>query len=244
MLRTVNDNSQSFDPETLRPLSQYEGSLSQRTYQSLREAILTLRCHPGMALRKADICERLDVSRSPVAEAMNRLSVEGLVEIIPQAGTKVARFSMSEIREGTFLREALELAAVEYLAPKITEDQLQELRRNLRIQQATAEDGDTEEFYRLDAAFHALIHKFTTFERLSTMAETAWANVDRARRLLLPLPGRMEDTLIEHKAILQALEKGDPQEARNTMKAHLSRLIALLAPLEKAHPSYFISDKP
>lgn len=219
--------------------------MSQRTYHSLRDAILTLRCPPGMALRKTEICERLDVSRSPVAEAMNRLSIEGLVEIIPQAGTKVARFSMSEIHEGAFLREALELAAVEYLAPRITQPQLQELRRNLRIQQATAEDADTEEFYRLDAAFHSLIHRFTGFERLSTMAETAWANVDRARRLLLPLSGRMADTLSEHQAIFRALERGDPAEARQAMKAHLSKLITLLAPLEKAHPGYFVSsDRP
>lgn len=245
MLHTADDTPQSFDPETLRPLSQYEGSLSQRTYHSLRDAILTLRCPPGMILRKADICERLDVSRSPVAEAMNRLSIEGLVEIIPQAATRVARFSISEIREGTFLREALELAAVEYLAPIISADQLQELRRNLRVQEATAQDGDTEEFYRLDAAFHGLIHKFTAFERLSTMAETAWANVDRARRLLLPLPGRMADTMAEHQAILKALESGDPEKARSAMKLHLSKLITLLTPLEKAHPSYFVSsDKP
>lgn len=229
----------------LRPLSQYEGSLSQRTYQSLREAILTLRCPPGMFLRKADICARLDISRSPVSEAMNRLSGEGLVEIIPQAGTKVARFSMQDIREGAFLREALELAAVEHLAPRITEAQLQELRRNMRVQRATAEDGDAEEFYRLDAAFHRLIHRFTAFQRLSAMAETAWVNVDRARRLLLPLPGRLEDTLVEHQAILQALENGDGAAARRAMKTHLSKLVVLLGPLEKTHPDYFVSsDKP
>lgn len=241
MLHTADDSSQSFDPETLSPLAEFQGSLSQRTYQSLREAILTLRCPPGMVLRKADICERLVISRSPVSEAMNKLSAEGLVEIIPQAGTRVARFSMQDIREGAFLREALELAAIEHLTPLITDAQLLELRRNLRVQRATVEDRDTEEFYNLDASFHRLIHKFTTFQRLSAMADSAWANVDRARRLLLPLPGRMQDTLDEHQAILTALEARDPAAARTAMRAHLSKLLVLLAPLEKSHPSYFVS---
>ena len=82
----------------LTPLSSYNGSLSSRVYHSLKDAILSLAYEPGQIMRKHDICEQLDISRSPVSEAVTRLAAEGLVDVVPQAGTFVARFSLAEIR--------------------------------------------------------------------------------------------------------------------------------------------------
>jgi DNA-binding GntR family transcriptional regulator len=227
-------------PETrLRPLDAFAGTLAQRAYLSLREAILDITFRPGEALRKAEICAALGVSRSPVTEAISRLAAEGLVTVIPQSGTHVARFSMQEIREGAFLREAIELAAVEAVAPAITEDQLVPLRRNLRVQEALVADGDYAGFYRLDGEMHALILSFTGYRNLAQVAETAWVNVNRARRLLMPVPGRVAATLSEHAAIVAALEARDPAAARAAMRHHLRQLITFLEPLETTHADLF-----
>ena len=223
----------------LRPLSAFSGSLSNRTYLALREAILNLGYRPGEALRKGDICDGLGVSRSPVADAISRLATEGLVDVVPQAGTYVARFSMNEIREGAFLREAIELAAVERVAPAITEDQLVLLRRNLRVQEALVADADFAGFYALDAEMHEMLLSFTGFMRLAQVADTAWVHVNRARQLILPLPGRVAETLDEHKAILAALDSRDAEAARQAMRRHLRRLILFLEPLEREHPELF-----
>jgi GntR family transcriptional regulator, rspAB operon transcriptional repressor len=223
----------------LSPLDGYSGSLANRTYVALREAILNLSYRPGEALRKGEICAALGVSRSPVAEAITRLAGEGLVEVVPQAGTYVARFSMDEIREGAFLREAIELAAVERVAPAITEDQLVQLRRNLRVQEALVADGDYAGFYKLDGEMHEMILAFTGFRRLGQVADSAWVHVNRARQLVLPLPGRVAETLEEHRAILAALEARDAQAARAAMRLHLGRLVTFLEPLEKSHPELF-----
>ncbi len=223
----------------MRPLAVFSGSLANRSYLALREAILNLGYRPGEALRKGEICDELGVSRSPVAEAISRLATEGLVDVVPQAGTYVARFSMDEIREGAFLREAIELAAVEAIAPGLTEEQLIQLRRNLRVQEAFVADGDFAGFYALDGEMHELILSFTGFNKLSHVAETAWVHVNRARQLILPLPGRVAETLEEHKAILAALEARDVDAARQAMRTHLGRLITFLEPLEKKHPELF-----
>ncbi|MFN3146462.1 MAG: GntR family transcriptional regulator [Paracoccaceae bacterium] len=223
----------------MRPLAVFSGSLANRSYLALREAILNLGYRPGEALRKGEICEELGVSRSPVAEAISRLAAEGLVDVVPQAGTYVARFSMDEIREGAFLREAIELAAVEAIAPNLTEDQLILLRRNLRVQEALVADGDFPGFYALDGEMHELLLSFTGFKKLSHVADTAWVHVNRARQLILPLPGRVAETLDEHKAILAALESRDPEAARKAMRAHLGQLITFLEPLERKHPELF-----
>ena len=224
---------------SLRPLDAFTGSLSNRTYLSLREAIVNLVFRPGEALRKSDICETLGVSRSPVAQAITRLEGEGLVDVVPQAGTYVARFSMKEIREGIFLREAIELSAIELVATAITEQQLVQLRRNLRVQEALVEDGDFAGFSALDSQMHELILSFTGFRKLGQVADTAWVHVNRARKLVLPVPGRVAETLEEHRAVLAALEARDAQAARAAMRRHLGQLITFLEPLEKSHPALF-----
>lgn len=223
----------------LAPLDQFSGSLGQRVYQTLRQAILSLSYKPGEILRKPEICQQLGVSRSPVSDAVARLAAEGLVDVVPQAGTYVARFSMVEIREGAFLREAIELQAIELVAETITEDQLVQLRRNITVQAALLADGDSAGFHQLDGEMHELIRNFTGYRKLSSVADTAWAHVNRARQLLLPIEGRGEATLEEHRAILSALEAHDPTAARVALRHHLRQLISYLEPLERSHPEYF-----
>jgi GntR family transcriptional regulator, rspAB operon transcriptional repressor len=228
--------------QKLRPLSDFSGSLGQRVYQTLRHAILSLAYRPGEILRKPEICDALGVSRSPVADAVARLQGEGLVDVVPQAGTFVARFSMQEIREGAFLREAIEVAAIERVAGRITDEQLQLLRRNLTVQAALVGDGDTPGFYSMDAAMHELLLSFTGFPKLAVVAETAWLHVNRARQLILPVPGRIQATLAEHQAILAALEARDPVAARAAVQAHLRQLLTYLEPLERDRPELFNPD--
>lgn len=223
----------------LRPLEAFEGSLGQRVYQALKQAILTLGYRPGEMLKKADICDSLGVSRSPVADAVARLSVEGLVDVVPQAGTFVARFSMAEIREGAFLREAIEVAATERVAAGATEEQITRLRRNLRVQEALVADEDWAGFYQTDAEMHEMILGFTGYRRLAQVSETAWLHVNRARRLILPVPGRVADTLNEHRAIIEAIAAHDVDRARLATQAHLRQLVRYLEPLERERPELF-----
>lgn len=226
----------------LRPLDAFAGSLAQRVYASLREAILSMSFRPGDILRKPEICAQLGVSRSPVSEAVTRLGVEHLVRIVPQTGTYVARFSLAEIREGAFLREALELAAVEKVAQTITEDELTQLHHNLRLQQALLDDDDFDGFYQTDAAMHELILSFTGYRRVAALAETSWVHVNRARQLILPAPGRVQSTYAEHQAIFAAIEARDPVAARAATRLHLGRLIGFLEPLALARPDLFEPD--
>lgn len=239
MLQPPEPPSQVPSEARLAPLDRFSGSLGQRVYQTLREAILSLSYRPGEILRKPEICDALGVSRSPVADAVARLAAEGLVDVVPQAGTFVARFSMEEIREGAFLREAIEVAAIERIAETVTEEQLTQLRRNITVQAALIADGDIPGFYQTDAAMHELLLSFTGFRKLAQVSETAWLHVNRARQLILPVPGRIEATLDEHRAILAALEARDPDAARMATRAHLRQLITYLEPLERDRPDLF-----
>lgn len=223
----------------IRTLDNFQGSLTNRTFLAIREAIMELNFLPGEIIRKHDICNALGVSRSPVSEALAKLRNEGLVEVVPQSGTFVSRFSLQDIKEGAFLREAIELACIEILASNISEQQLIDLNRNLKLQKVLAESDDYQGFYQLDAEMHGMIMDFTGYKNLAKVTKTGWVQVDRARQLLLPVDGRLKKAFQEHRAVIKALEQNDVALAREKMRTHLNQLILLLTPLEKKHPHLF-----
>lgn len=234
MMQAEKDNMHQ-----LLPLDSFSGSLSTRVHLVLKDAIVSLVYKPGEILRKTEICNTLGVSRSPVSEAVTKLAAEGLVDVVPQAGTFVSRFSMEDIREGAFLREALEMAAVEHVALNITEPQKVLLRRNLRMQEALAEDGDVEGFLQMDENMHNLIMSFTGFKRLATLADSTWTQVSRARHLHMPTPGRMQSSVKEHGAIVAAIIDRDPETAKQAIRNHVRLLVQYIEPLESERPELF-----
>jgi len=236
MMQNEEDNTHQ-----LLPLDRFSGSLSTRVHLVLKDAILSLVYKPGEILRKNEICATLGVSRSPVSEAVTKLATEGLVDVVPQAGTFVSRFSMVDIREGAFLREALEVAAAERVALTITEPQIVLLRRNLRMQEALVADGDIEGFLQIDADMHNLIMSFTGFKRLTMLADSTWTQVSRARHLHMPTPGRMQASIKEHAAIVAAIIAGDPVTAKEATRNHVRSLIEYIEPLEVERPELFKS---
>ena len=216
-----------------------EGPLGQRVYVTLRDAILNMSLAPGTVLRKGALCEQLGVSRSPVAEALGRLSSDGLVDIIPQSATRVSRFSMTELREENFLREAVEVAAVARVAQIRTDAHLARLSRNLKLQGLLVEDGDFQGFFEADLEFHELILGFTGFPKVALVVGQMSFQLRRARMLILPEAGRPAETLDEHGAIMRAIEARDAEAARAAMSRHLRQLIHRIEPLELHHPEYF-----
>lgn len=231
--------SQEEEQVPLPDISKMSGPLSQRVYIALRTAILSLDLLPGCLIRKKAICDQLGVSRSPVSEAIARLATEGLVEVVPQSGSRVTKFSLVEIQEAAFLREAVELAAVAKVAEERTDDQIAQLTRNVRLQGLCLEDGDEPGFYAEDERMHHMIMSFTGFPKIELMATTAWLQVDRARQFLLPVEGRAQEAFEEHKQILAAIEARDPDAARKAMQKHLSELVNRLEPLAIKRPELF-----
>lgn len=227
------------DAALLADISTLEGSLAQRVYQAMKQAILALDFPPGANVRKAPICEKLGVSRAPVTEAIARLANDGLVDVVPQSGTHVSHFSMDEIREGVFLREALEMATVGKVSRDITDSQLKRLSRNMRMQELLVEDDDIAGFYQADEEFHQMLMEFTGYQRLPDVAQSVSLQVTRARLLLLPTPGRVAETLVEHRAIFAAIRDRDELAAQQEMRRHIGQLLPRIEALKAAKPELF-----
>lgn len=219
--------------------AQTSGPLSARVYIALRDAILSLAYPPGSLLRKSAICAAFGVSRSPVSEAIARLAAEGLVDVVPQSGTRVSRFSIEEIREASFMREALETAAAAKVAAEHTPEQLARLSRSLRLQQLLLEDGDRAGFYAADEAFHAALMEATGYPNFAAAVSTISLKLKRPRILILPSAGRPAEVLAEHGAIVEAIRNRDAAAARQHIRFHLGQLVSRFEQLEEIHPDYF-----
>ena len=215
------------------------GSKSGLVYDELRANIISLKLQPGAQIDKAEICDRLGVSRQPVAEALARLAEERLVAVEPQKGTYVTRIRMSDVADAAFVREALEVATVRSVARDIDDRTLDRLKLYVEYQSAAAAAGDIEEFYSLDVRFHSALFARLAFRRVAEVVESARSQTERIRRLLLPTPRRNPDTIVEHKAILAALVARDPERAARAMHRHLGNVLNQLHKFAAERPELF-----
>jgi DNA-binding GntR family transcriptional regulator len=214
------------------------GSKSGRVYDELKSSIISLKLQPGVQIDKARLCERLGVSRQPVAEALSRLAEERLVTVEPQKGTYVTRIRMSDVAEAAFLREALEVAAVRRVAIDVDDETIDRLCLLIDYQSAAVAAGDDEEFYALDLRFHATIFARLAFRRAAEAVESARGQTERMRRLLLQ-PSRNDKTIEEHNAILAGLKARNADRAARAMHAHLGSVLKELRRFAAERPELF-----
>ena len=214
-------------------------SKTDRVYEVLRRRIRELALAPGAPLRKEEIALELGVSRAPVSDAISRLAEEGLIDVFPQHGSFVALIRSSDVRESLFVRTALEVEAMRRLAPVADPQTLAVLDANIAAQVDALAKGNLEHFYDLDEALHAAMFGAIETPRALRLLEAARAPLDRVRRLALPDQGRPEQTLAEHRALVEAIRSGDGEYAAAAMRAHLTmvgRAIELKLPeIEAIH---------
>jgi DNA-binding GntR family transcriptional regulator len=214
------------------------GGTTDHVANLLREAIVASELAPGTLINKHSICERLGVSRFPVSEALARLQTEGLVEILPQRGTRVTRIRIDDVRESMFIRRALEAEAVRMLATGITAETIAGLTRNLRYQASALEAEDRRGFHTLDLEFHQILIDALAYGRARLAIDAARSNLERVRRILLG-SRRFQQTYAEHVEIFDALVANDGAKAASAMSHHLNRVIDELVAYSLDQPDVF-----
>ncbi|WP_262028993.1 GntR family transcriptional regulator [Microvirga sp. Mcv34] len=215
------------------------GQTTEKVEASLRAAIVALDFAPGEFIDKGSVCAALGVSRFPVSEALTRLAAEGLVEILPQRGSRAARIRLPEIRESMLIRRALEGMVAEAAATRLSPAAIEALRGNLEAQQESVARGDRPGFYALDLEFHTILVEGLGMPRVAAVIDASRANIDRVRRLLSS-PRRHAVTLAEHRELFRALEVHDAPAARRAMEAHLEAVVEELERFSVEHAEVFV----
>lgn len=209
-----------------------------QVYDRLRALIVSLAVPPGAGLSPATVAKRLGLSLTPVREALLRLDEEGLVDIIPQSGTRVSRIGVQRAREAHFLRVSVELEVVRKVAGEPARPEVEALKAILQRQGAALERGDMAEFIAQDHEFHRSLCEVAGVGGLWAIIRTRSGQLDRLRHLHLPTPGKTRSVIEEHKRILRAVAAGRPEEAQKHLRAHLSGTLAQVEALQRLHPTY------
>lgn len=202
--------------------------LREVVYETLREAIRSGVLESGERLMEIQVAEELGVSRTPVREAIRRLEAEGLVIMIPRRGTYVSDLSLRDISDVFEIREALEGLAVGLAAERITDSELEELERMMVEFGEVIQRGDMEAMVEMDIRFHSKIYQASRNIRLVSILSNLREQTTRFRMASMSMPGRMQNTLEEHRAIVEALGQRDPDEASRVTQFHLAKAETIL----------------
>ncbi len=211
-------------------MSQYELSpvklenykpLREIVFETMREAIIKGQLKPAERLMEVQLAEEMGVSRTPVREAIRKLELEGFVVMVPRKGAYVAGISTRDITEVFEIRAALESVASGLAAERITEEELEELERLLVIVAECTKTGDVDKVIRVDTDFHDCLYKASRNNRLVQIISNLREQIQRARKISLASPGRLKDTLKEHKKIVEAISERNVQLAHDLALEHI-----------------------
>src|ERR1700730_7313542 len=212
---------------------------SSRIYSDLRAQLVSLQRRPGEVVSEAEIALSYGVSRTPVREAILKLSDEGLLEIFPQSGIFVSRIPVAALPEAIIIRKALEETTTRLAAERATSSQILNLHSIVERQREANAAKDRDVFHQADEMFHATVAEVAGYPGIWTLIQQVKVHVDRYRLLTLPQEGRIARTITEHEAILAGIQAHDPEVARAAMEFHLERLLADISATQSINPEFF-----
>jgi DNA-binding GntR family transcriptional regulator len=196
-------------------------SLVNQAYQQLKRIILEHQVPLGGKLNEGELAAALGISRTPVREAINRLEKEGLVEILPQRGAFVVQFSEKDIYELFLIRENLEGLSAYLASEKINEKDLSKLEDCVQGFNKPFSEKDIQRYTKEDFKFHQTIVNLSGAQRLINLITTLYDHIRIFRLTTVGLSDRMKTSIEEHRRIIEALRKKDPDESEKRMRQHI-----------------------
>ncbi len=196
--------------------------LSEQVYQVVRGLIVSGRMRPGEAVIEAAMATRLGVSRTPVREALKRISDEGLIHVFAQNGTFIAPISRKALEEAYVIRTALETESASRAAGRLPAAATEAFEDNIAAHERAIERRHFAEAIRLDDTFHRMIAEVNGLHMLWRAVDISKAQMDRGRHLAIPQPGLGAVTIRQHRLILDAMLAGDGPLAAECMREHLA----------------------
>ncbi|MDG2496823.1 MAG: GntR family transcriptional regulator [Aquiluna sp.] len=215
-------------------MEEKDRSSSETIAKALRLQILDGSMAPGSRILQEQLADQFGASRLPVRDALRKLEADGLVTIVANTGAWVSKLNKQECEEAYQIRERLEPLLLRMSAEKIDQEILVQLGD--LADQMEAND-DVEVFLRLDREFHLLAYSMAPEGMIRDLVERLWNTTQHYRRAFAKLSGlaRGSVTHLEHRLILDAMSRGDLDDAERNLAAHIRRTRNALV----AHPEIF-----
>jgi len=196
-------------------------SLRERAYEAIKQQIITCELRPGEVLSEAAVSAALDIGRTPVHQALDRLMIEGMVDVLPRKGVIVRPLSLDEALEIIDVRLINEIYCVRLAAARADRADIAALRSNLDRMNEASRRRDVTEMMQLDRAFHTTL---SSAGRNSILTDFLGNLHDRAQRfwfVSLRAPDHNDRVCEQHAAIVDAIAAHDPDTAETAMRFHI-----------------------
>ena len=206
------------------PLINKPLDLNEWAYKSIKMRILNNELAPGSQLNIEIISKELNISRTPIREALLRLKQSGLVIALPCVGFFVCGITTKDFEDIFELRHLIETYAIEKLAPKITDEELEHLIGISDRCELMAQQGNLKEYNHCDIILHGFITDSLGNKRMRDIYENVYDLLYRMRMYALKSTDNINQSIIEHKKVIESLQKRDAARARLAMEEHLENI--------------------
>jgi DNA-binding GntR family transcriptional regulator len=198
-------------------------SLTDRVYKKLRTEIITGKIPGGSRLVESTLAAEMDVSRTPVREALHKMAMEGLLYSIPRAGYIVEEMSDHDVRDLFTTRTAIEQLAGRWAVTHITPDELHRLETNLKLTDEVIAAGMMDKLSELDIEFHETIYKATRSKSLYRICKNLSDYSLKYRIVLSQPPHLARMTRRHHFRIFEAFLTKDPDQVDEAIRQHMEQ---------------------
>jgi len=195
-------------------------SLADQAYQAIREMIVSVELRPGAVIDERGLMERLGIGRTPTREALRRLAQERLVEVYPRRGMFVTSVEIRDLASLAEVRSALESHAARLAAEHATEEDRSELEALLGELGGRSEP-DVRELMALDERIHRQVYRCAHNPFLEATLEEYYVLALRIWYLALDRAPELEQAVLGHRELLEAIRDGDADRAEATMRRHV-----------------------
>ncbi|WP_175860327.1 GntR family transcriptional regulator [Burkholderia cepacia] len=196
-------------------------SLTEQAYAIVREKIITGELPPGSDISEPELAEQLQMSKTPVREALGRLCVEGLMEAFPRRGYRITPVTMKDISDLFAVRATLEGMAAALAASNLSDDELDMLDRLADASYVVGEGTSTKSFVASNEKFHLAIAQGSRNPRLVSLVMSHLEECDRLHYIGARSRDINPETNTDHHEIVAALRRRDAVEARRAVVEHI-----------------------
>ena len=195
--------------------------LHEEVVVRLRNILLEGEIPPGARIPERDLCVQLQISRTPLREALKVLAAEGLIVLLPNRGARAARLTEKDVQDLFEVCQGLEALAGELACERISEQQMNEVATAHNAMVQHYHDNDLAQYYRRNRQIHEAIVAAAGNPVLSALYESVTARIRRARYVTPMTAERWAMAVNEHVAILSALTRRDSLGLTHILRAHL-----------------------
>jgi DNA-binding GntR family transcriptional regulator len=195
--------------------------LHEEAVSRVRTMLLEGEITPGARIPERELCEQLKISRTPLREALKVLAAEGLVQLLPNRGSRAARLTEKDVRDLFEVCQGLEALAGELACERISDTEVAEIGAAHEAMVQHYRRGDLIQYYRCNRAIHEAIIAAAGNPALSGLYELVTARIRRARYVTPMTSARWALAVEEHEAILNALRRRDGVGLSHILRTHM-----------------------